>query len=142
MNFIISKILYQRLKCDGKQHQFDVCEKLFKNYLVMVVHKRVLFGDLRPYKFVDYTERFNCALSLKTHYKIHKQQNLNAYCSDVLANNFPSTHSFVENKDHALKKMDFYNFTMVYFPVFLYLKIYKFLFKTNQILKIKLNSQV
>ena len=62
---------HMRLKCDGKQHQCDVCEKMFINYSVMVVHKRLHFGE-RPYKCVDCGERFTCTSGLKSHYKWHK----------------------------------------------------------------------
>ena len=78
---------HMRLKCHGKQHQCDVCEKLFNNYLVMVVHKRVHFGE-RPYKCLDCEDRFNCESSLKTHYKMHKQQNLNEYANFQFIDNF------------------------------------------------------
>ena len=72
---------HMRLKCDGKQFKCDVCEKLFNNYSVMVIHKRLHFGE-RPYKCVDCGERFNCTSGLKSHYKWHKQQNLNEYEND------------------------------------------------------------
>ena len=41
-----------RLKCVGKKFQCDVCNKMFHNYSVMVVHKRIYFGE-RPYKCLD-----------------------------------------------------------------------------------------
>ena len=72
---------HMKLKCNGKQHQCDVCEKFFNNHSVMVVHKRVHFGE-RPYKCVDCRNRSNCLSSLKTHCKMQKQQNLNEYSMD------------------------------------------------------------
>ena len=66
---------HMRLKCDRKQFQCDVCENLFNNYSVMVVHKRIHFGS-RPYNCEDCWERFSCTSSLKSHYKWHKQHNL------------------------------------------------------------------
>ena len=48
-------------------------ERFFNNFSVMVVYKRVYFGE-RPYKCLDCGNRFNCSSSLKTHYKLHKQQ--------------------------------------------------------------------
>ena len=80
---------HMRLKCRGKQYQCDVCVKFFNNYSVMVVHKRVHFGE-RPYKCVDCGDRFNCESSLKTHYKIHKLQNEYDYASYQFVDNFPS----------------------------------------------------
>ena len=80
---------HMKLKCDGKQFQCDVCDKLFNNYSVMVVHKRIHFGK-RPYKCEDCGERFSCTSSLKSHYKWHKQQNLNFYENDELVTNFSS----------------------------------------------------
>ena len=65
-----------RLKCFGKSYQCDVCEKFFNNFSVMVVHKRVHFGEI-PYKCVDCGDRINCSSSLKTEYKVNKQQILN-----------------------------------------------------------------
>ena len=48
---------HMRLKCNGKQHKCDVCQKLFNNYSVLVVHKRVHFGE-RPYKCLDCGDGF------------------------------------------------------------------------------------
>ena len=72
---------HMRLKCNGKQHECDVCDKLFNNYSVLVVHKRVHFG-VRPYKCVDCGDGFSCTSSLKSHYKWHKEQNLSDYAID------------------------------------------------------------
>ena len=87
----------------GKPHRCDVCDKLFGNYSVMVVHKRAHFGE-RPYKCVDCGDRFNCVSSLTTQYKIQKQQYLNTYGSEVSANHFPSTQYYVENKELSFKE--------------------------------------
>ena len=76
-----------RLKCHGKQHQCDVCEKFFNIYSVKVIHKRVHFGE-RPYKCCDSGDRFNCESNLKTHYKMHKQQNENVYVFYHFIDNF------------------------------------------------------
>ena len=92
-----------RLKCYGKQHQCDVCEKFFNNYLVLVVHKRVHVGE-RPYKCVDCGERFNCVSSLKTHYKLHKQQNLNSYNAKDFAHSLTSSQKYVENQEPNCNK--------------------------------------
>ena len=78
---------HMRLICYGKHHQCDVCEKLFNNYSVMVVHKRVHFSE-RPYKCLDCGDRLNCTFSFKTHYKMHKQQNLNEYANFQFIDNF------------------------------------------------------
>ena len=83
---------HMRLKCNGKKSECDVCEKLFNNYCVMVVHKRIHFGE-RPYKCVDCGVRFNCSSSLKSHYKLHKQQNLYDYGNGDLANNLSSNQN-------------------------------------------------
>ena len=94
-----------RLKCDGKQFECDVCEKLFNNYSVMVVHKRIHFGE-RPHKCVDCGERFNCSSSLKSHYKLHKQQNLYDYAYGDFATNVPSyrnDESYAEKNSYNLK---------------------------------------
>ena len=94
---------HMRLKCDGKQHQCDVCEKLFNNYLVMVVHKRVHFGEI-PYEYLGCWIRFNCTSSLKTHYKMHKLHNENDYASYQFDNNFPFCHEHKKNKEHTIYK--------------------------------------
>ena len=73
-----------RLKCNAKPHECDVCEKLFNNYAVMVVHKRGHFGE-RPYKCKDCGERFVSASALRTHGKLHKQHNLHLCDNDDLA---------------------------------------------------------
>ena len=72
---------HMRLKCKGNKFKCDVCEKLFNNYSVLVVHKRVHFG-IRPYKCVDCGDGFSCTSSLKSHYKWHKEQNLSEYAID------------------------------------------------------------
>ena len=77
---------HMRLKCVGKQFQCDVCNKMFNNYSVMVVHKRNHFGE-RPYKCTDCGIRFSCTSSLKSHYKLHKQQNIYDYENDDFATN-------------------------------------------------------
>ena len=69
---------HMRLKCNGKQHKCDVCHKFFNNYSVLVVHKRVHFG-IRPYKYVDCGDGFRCTSSLKSHFKLHIEQNLSEY---------------------------------------------------------------
>ena len=95
-----SLLNHMRLKCFGKQHQCDVCKRFFNNYSVMVVHKRVHFGE-RPYKCVDCGDRFNCTSSLKTHYKMHKLQNTNDYASSQFPDNFPSCQDHKESKQHT-----------------------------------------
>ena len=70
-----------RLKCIGKQFQCDVCDKMFNNSSVMVVHKRIHYGK-RPYNCLDCGDGFSCKSSLKSHYKLHKQQNLYDYEND------------------------------------------------------------
>ena len=98
-----SLLNHMRLKCYGKQHQCDVCEKFFNNYSVMVVHKRVHFGE-RPYKCVDCGDRFNCTSSLKTHYKMHKLQNENDYASYKFVDNFRSCQEHEENTEQTSHK--------------------------------------
>ena len=51
------------------------------DFSIMVVHKDLRFGE-RLYKFVDCGERLTCTSGLKSHYKLHKQQNLNDYAND------------------------------------------------------------
>ena len=96
---------HMRLKCDGKQHQCDVCEKLFNYYSVMVVHKRVHFGE-RSYKCLDCGVRFNCTSSLKTHYKMHKLQNESDYANYQFVDNFPSSQKQKENKKQTSYKLN------------------------------------
>ena len=91
---------HMRLKCSGKKHQCDVCEKFFNNYSVMIVHKRVHFGE-RPYKCCDCGYRFNCESSLKTHEKMHKLQNENDYASHNLVDNFPSCQKDKNGKEQS-----------------------------------------
>ena len=94
-----------RLKCYGKQHQCEVCEKFFSNYSVMVVHKRIHVGK-RPYKCVDCGDRFNCTPSLKTHYKKHKLQNENGYASFKFVDNFRSCHEHKESQEQTSHKLN------------------------------------
>ena len=94
-----------RLKCHGKQHNCDVCKKLFNNYSVTVVHKRVHFG-VRPYKCLDCEDRFSCTSSLKTHYKMHNLQNENDYAKYQFVDNFPSCQVHKENKEQTIYKLN------------------------------------
>ena len=71
----------------------DVCQKLFNNYSVMVVHKRLRFGE-RPYKCIDCGDRFACSSQLKTYYEMHKQQNLHVNDNDL----FGDSHSLGQNR--------------------------------------------
>ena len=73
-----SLLLHIRLKSTVRKHHCDVCHKVFNNYSVMVVHKRFHFGE-EPYKCGDCGEGFSCSSRLKTHYKMHKQQNVDVY---------------------------------------------------------------
>ena len=59
--------LHIRLKSTAKQYDCDICHKMFNNYSVMVVHKRVHLGE-KPYRCVDCGEGFTCTSQLKTHY--------------------------------------------------------------------------
>ena len=43
---------HMRIKCVGKQFQCDVCNKMFNNYSVIVVHERIHFCEI-PYKCFD-----------------------------------------------------------------------------------------
>ena len=108
---------HMRLKCYGKKHQCDVCEKLFNNYSVMVVHKRVHFGE-RPFKCLDCRDRFNCESSLKTHYKMHKLQNENDYASHQFVDKFPSCRVHRENMEQTSYKSN--GFVKTYSGKFLY----------------------
>ena len=94
-----------QFKCKGKQHQCDVCEKVFTNYSVMVVHKRVHFGE-RPYKCLDCRNRFSCTSNLKTHYKMHKLQNERDYASYQFVDNFPFFQEDMENKEQMIHKLN------------------------------------
>ena len=67
--------LHMKLKSSTKTHECDVCQKVFNNHEVMVVHKRLHFGE-RPAKCVDCGKRFLCSSYLNNHYQLHKQQNL------------------------------------------------------------------
>ena len=88
-----------QLKCKGKLFECSVCEKLFNNYSVMVVHKRIHFSE-RPYKCVECSDQFNCKSGLKTHYKVHNQQNENVYASHVVDANLPSCLGNKEQTTH------------------------------------------
>lgn len=74
--------LHLRLKYVGELHQCEICDKLFKNKSVMVVHKRAHF-DCRPYECENCGEQFSCTSQLKSHYLQHKQQNLELYNSFI-----------------------------------------------------------
>ena len=80
--------LHMRLRSTPKHVECDVCDKLLKNYSVMVVHKRMHFGE-RPYKCMDCDERMICSSHLKTHHQMHKQLKLSIYansgCGDDLS---------------------------------------------------------
>ena len=69
----------------------------------MIFHKRVHFCG-RPYKFVVCRDRLNCTLSLKTHYKMHTQQNLSSYDSDDFADSFSLSQVHFEKKEHPCYK--------------------------------------
>ena len=77
----------------------------------MVVHKRVHFGE-KPYKCVDCGEGFTCTSQLKTHYILHKQQNLYAYANEVLHDR----HSLSLNRPNLEKgfQMQTYNGKIFY----------------------------
>ena len=113
-----------RLKCIGKQHQRDVCEKLFNIYLVVVVHKRVHFGE-RPYKCLDCEDRFNCTSSLKTHYKKHKLQNERDFASYQFVGNFPSCQEHKDNKEQTIHKLNGFvqTYTGKFYIILLEIKI-------------------
>ena len=66
--------LHIKLRSAIKHVKCDVCDKLFKNYFVMVVHKRMHFEE-RPYKCVDCDEHFFCSSHLKSHHQLHKHEN-------------------------------------------------------------------
>ena len=112
---------HMRLKCYGKQHQCDVCEKLFNNYSVMVVHKRVHFGE-RPYKCLDCGVRFNCTSSLKTHYKTHKLQNERDCTSSQFDDNFTSCQEHKVNKEQTIHKLT--GFVQTYTSKYCYYYVY------------------
>ena len=67
-----------RLKCNRKQFQWEVCENLFKNNSVMVVHKRIHLGKT-PYNCEDCGERFSWTSSFNSY--CNKQQIL-LYCKN------------------------------------------------------------
>ena len=89
-----------RLKCNGKQHQCDVCHKLFNNYSVMVVHKRVHFGE-RPYKCLDCGARLRYESALKSHCNLHKQQNMSNDANDKPNNRV----AYYQNKEVKIEQV-------------------------------------
>ena len=105
---------HMQFKCNGKQHQCDVCEKLFNNYSVMVVHKRIHFGE-RPYKCVDCGDQFSCLSSLKSHYKWHKQQNKNYYAVHQFADDLPTSQVHLPNLNQPEYKRNKLNHTGEFF---------------------------
>ena len=115
---------HMRLKCHGKQHQCDVCEKLFNNYSVMVVHKRIHFGE-RPYKCLDCGDRFSCTSSLKTHYKMHKLQNESDYANYQFVDNFPFFQEHKENKEQTSYKLTGFvqTYTGKFYSIYLEIKM-------------------
>ena len=80
-------------------------ERFFNNFSVMVVYKRVYFGE-RPYKCSDCRDRFNCTPSLKIHYKMHKLQNKNGSANHQFVDNFPSSQKHKENKKQTIHKLN------------------------------------
>ena len=96
-----------RLKCVGKQFQCDVCDKMFNNYSVMVIHKRNHFGE-RPYKCLECGDGFSCTSYLKSHYKLHKQQNEYDYDNDDLATNLPFYKKYEVNAEYNNNKWSRY----------------------------------
>ena len=67
-----------RLKSKRKHYECDICDKIFNNYSVMVVHKRIHFGE-KPYTCMNCEEGFGCLSHFKTHYQKHQQKNLDSY---------------------------------------------------------------
>ena len=95
---------HMRLKCDGKQHQCDVCEKLFNNYSVMVVHKRVvLVKDLRNVWYLKSDSIVNLVWRLK---KMYKQQNVIECTSYQFIDHFSSCQGRKENKEQTIHKLN------------------------------------
>ena len=90
---------HMRLKCNGKQHECDVCDKLFNNYSVLVVHKRNHFGE-RPYKCLDCGDGFVCTSNLKSHYKFHNQQTENDYGNDNFVTYLKFFQKYEVNAEH------------------------------------------
>ena len=88
-----------RLKCVGKHFQCDVCDKMFNNYSVMVVHKRIHFGE-RPYKCLECGDGFSCTSSLKSHYKLHKQQNGYDFENDDFTTNLKFYQKYEVNAEY------------------------------------------
>ena len=105
-----------RLKCVRKQLQCDVCDKMFNNYSVMVVHKRIHFGE-RPYKCLDCGIRFSCTSSLKSHYNLHKEQNVYDYENADFATNLSSYKKGEVNAEHKNHELD--GFEQTYFCKYL-----------------------
>ena len=96
--------LHMKLRSNTKHHQCNVCAKLFKNYTVMVVHKRIHFGE-KPKICMKCGEGFACLSSLKTHYQLHMKARCDALASyDINASatlshtlNVPDQNSFQES---------------------------------------------
>ena len=91
--------MHMNLRTNGKRHQCDICDKMFNIYSVVVVHKRIHFGEF-PYKCVECETGFVYSSHLKTHYQIHKQQNTNL---NFLPSSFASIHQQSELTDNYLK---------------------------------------
>ena len=90
-----------RLRCALKHHvTCDVCDKLFKNNSVMVVHKRMHFGE-RPYKCTDCGERFSYSSRLKTHHQIHKQPKLSVYANADYGDHLPVSDKISRNLENV-----------------------------------------
>ena len=93
---------HMRLRCKGEKFNCDICDKSFNNYPVMIVHHRSHLGE-RPFKCVDCRKPHRWASDLKTHYKLHQQENLYAYENHKFADDLPSIQKHVVKK-HAGEK--------------------------------------
>ena len=110
-----------QLKCDGKQHKCNVCEKLFNSYSVMIFYKRVHFGE-RSYKFFDCREQFIKMILLCIQFEdlLYNPQTTKFKCcdSDNFTDNFsssqehiegfPSCQEYMKKSNQAIKRMAFY----------------------------------